>query len=131
MVTLPRKDIALTLGDSRNQALNRFKSNDKSLLHKGTWEKFQAVIQEYLDLGHAQPVSQQELTTPTQDCYYLPMHGVHKESSSTTKLRVVFDASAKTSTNTSLNAAGSRTHTASYPGQDSDQVQDLPSCCFW
>ena len=35
--------------------------------------------------------------------YYLPMHGVSKLSSSTTKLRVVCDASAKTAGGPSLN----------------------------
>ena len=102
-VTLPRRAEAPPLGESREQALKRFKANERSVLHKGTWDKFQAVIQEYLDLGHAQPVSTQEMTLPATDCYYLPMHAVYKESSSTTKLRVVFDASAKTSTLTSLN----------------------------
>ena len=103
MVSLPRKEVNLTLGESRNQALTRYKSNERSLLNKGTLDKFQAVLQEYLDLGHARLVSTTELSTPTLECYYLPTHGVTKESSSTTKLRVVFDASAKTSTGTSLN----------------------------
>ena len=103
MVTLPKKEQDLTLGESRRQAVKRFHSNERSLLHKGNWDKFQAVIQEYLDLNHAQPVTAQEMETPVKDCYYLPMHGVHKQSSSTTKLRVVFDASAQTSTKISLN----------------------------
>ena len=36
-------------------------------------------------------------------CYYLPHHEVLKESSTTTKLRVVFDGSARTSSGQSLN----------------------------
>ncbi|GJQ71455.1 hypothetical protein Trydic_g11180 [Trypoxylus dichotomus] len=39
----------------------------------------------------------------TKPCYYLPRHGVFKESSPTTKLRVVFDASAPSSSGFSLN----------------------------
>lgn len=35
--------------------------------------------------------------------YYLPHHGVVKETSATTKLRVVFDASTKTTSGKSLN----------------------------
>ena len=35
--------------------------------------------------------------------FYLPIHVVHKETSTTTKIRAVFDASAKTSTGISLN----------------------------
>ena len=103
MVSLPKNELDLTLGESRSQALKRFHSNERSLLHKGSCGQFQAVIQEYLDLKHARPVTAQEMETPVKDCYYLPMHGVYKESSSTTKLRVVFDASAQTSTKISLN----------------------------
>ena len=102
-VVIPKNDKDLTLGDSRSRTLQRFHSNERALHRKGSWEKFQSVIQEYLDLNHAQPVTEQELQTPEKDCYYFPMHGVYKDSSSTTKLRVVFDASAQSSTKVSLN----------------------------
>ena len=101
-VTLPRKPNTPSLGESRTQALQRYLSNEKSLMRKGNWQAFQKVIQEYLDLGHAQLVPPSTLKLSTES-YYLPMHGVTKESSTSTQLRVVFDASAKTSNGLSLN----------------------------
>jgi len=43
------------------------------------------------------------LKTPSRQFVYLPHHGVIRESSSTTRLRVVFNASSVTSNGTSLN----------------------------
>jgi len=40
---------------------------------------------------------------PNSSTFYLPIHGVKKERRSSTKLRVVFDASAKSSNGVSLN----------------------------
>ncbi len=102
-VTLPRKPDAPKLGNSRAQALQRFFSNEKSLIRRGNWEAFQQVVQEYLDLGHAKLVPFPALQLSSEESYYMPMHGVVKESSSTTKLRVVFDASAKTTSGSSFN----------------------------
>ena len=45
----------------------------------------------------------EEVDSPNTEVYYLPMHAVHKEDSTTSKLRIVFDASAKTTSGTSLN----------------------------
>ena len=60
-------------------------------------------VHEYLELDHAEVVPPDQLEAPDIGTYYLSMHGVAKESSTTTKLRVVFDASAKTSSTFSLN----------------------------
>ena len=103
VVTLPKRQTTLQLGESRQTALSRFIRNEQALLRKGTWDMFQGVVSEYLTLGHAQLVTQEELCTPVQRHYYLPMNAVFKASSTSTKIRVVFDASCKTSTDVSLN----------------------------
>ena len=103
MVSLPRREEAVPLGESKTRALSRARANERSLLNKGTWERFQEVIQVYLTLDHAQPVSSEEVNRPSALSYYMPMHGVYKDSSTTTKLTVVFDASAKTTSHHSLN----------------------------
>jgi len=54
-------------------------------------------------MRHAEPVPAADLHKACHEVFYLPMHAVRKEDSTTTKLRVVFDASAKSSTGVSLN----------------------------
>ena len=102
-VTLPKTLGELQLGESRSQALHRAKSNERSLIRRERYDGFQAVMAEYLELGHAQPVSPQDLLLPSASTYYMPVHSVIKESSTSTKIRAVFDASAVTSTKVSLN----------------------------
>ena len=101
-VSLSRKSKHATLGLSRPQAVHRFLSNERSIQRKGNYDAFQSVVREYIELGHTETVPSHDLTSSTEH-YYLPMHGVSKESSTTTKLRVVFDASAKSSNSLSLN----------------------------
>ena len=102
LVHLPKKEVNLALGESKTQAINRAKANERSLIRKQAWPRFQAVVKEYLELGHAQLVSPTD-SQPPSNCYYMPVHAVYKESSSTTKIRAVFDASARSTTQVSLN----------------------------
>ena len=103
VVTLPKRATTLQLGESYQIAKHRFLRNEQALLRKGNWAQFQAVVQEYLTLGHAQPVTPLELCTPVHQTYHLPMHAVFKSSSTSTKLRVVFDASCPSSSGVALN----------------------------
>ncbi len=102
-VQLPRVTDPPSLGTSRPAAHRHFVQNEKSLQGKGKLQDFEQVLKEYIELGHAEPVPEDELHQPSINTYYLPTHGVVKESSTTTKLRAVFDASAKSSNGISLN----------------------------
>ncbi len=102
-VALPRVVNPPSLGESRSTAVRRFLQNERSLSKKGKLSDFEAVLKEYVDLDHAEKVPSNNLSKPATDMFYLPTHGVVKESSTTTKLRAVFDASAKSSTGVSLN----------------------------
>ena len=84
-------------------ALKRYITNEKSLTKIDQWEIFHKGVQEYLDMGHAEPVLATCLIPLVRESLYLPMHRVVKESSSTTKLHVVFDGSTRSSTGVSLN----------------------------
>lgn len=57
-------------------------------------------MKEYINLGHMSRINN---LSPLKTYYFLPHHGVQRESSLTTKLRVVFDASCPTDNGLSLN----------------------------
>ena len=103
MVSLPRREGSLQLGESRAIVAKRFLANEASLIRQGKLEPFQAVMREYLELGHAQKVSAKDLELSCAHHYYLPIHAVYKQTSSTTKVRIVFDASCSSSSGVSLN----------------------------
>ncbi|XP_065092091.1 uncharacterized protein LOC135712921 [Ochlerotatus camptorhynchus] len=102
VVRLPRsEDPQVTLGESRAISTRRFHSLERRLEKdsalKQTYHEF---IDEYLRLGHMRKLTIVDDDLP--HCY-LPHHPVFKQSSTTTKVRVVFDASCKTSSAVSLN----------------------------
>ena len=104
-VRLPFKPDAPALGRSKAQAVRRFLSMETRLSRDKVFrEKYNAFIQEFLDMGHLEKVPDRELERADERCFYMPHHGVLKESSTTTKLRVVFDGSARTTTGVDLNS---------------------------
>ena len=100
-VALPRREDVPPLGESRPQALARYLNHERAVIRKGTHQPYQAVMQEYFTLNHAEEVPA-ELSLPTEH-FYMPMHAVTKETSTSTKLRIVFDGSALTTNGMSLN----------------------------
>ncbi|XP_070068169.1 uncharacterized protein [Drosophila takahashii] len=103
VVTLPFCDsghCGSELGYSRSISLAQFLRNENRLRRDTPLnEQYNSVIQEYLDLGHMREVS----PTHNSPNYYLPHHAVIKPESTTTKLRVVFNASSPSANGTSLN----------------------------
>lgn len=97
-VRLPFKSSNSALGSSRENAVSRLLQIERKLAKNPQLAKdYSDFMNEYESLGHMKRVPE------NPDAYYIPHHPVFKQTSTTTKLRVVFDASRKTSTGVSLN----------------------------
>ncbi|XP_020297156.1 uncharacterized protein LOC109861769, partial [Pseudomyrmex gracilis] len=105
VVKLPIKEQVLRrLGDSRDIALKRLRSLERRFQRDPDLkDQYTRFIKEYLSLGHMRLLDSQSVDD-SMSCY-LPHHCVYKVTSQSRKLRVVFDASCKTSSGVSLNDA--------------------------
>lgn len=66
-----------------------------------TYEQYRKVLNKYIELDHIREAAAAERVDP--QAYYLPPHAVIREDKTTSKVRVVFDASCKTTNGKSLN----------------------------
>ncbi|XP_070526964.1 uncharacterized protein [Cardiocondyla obscurior] len=101
VVRLPFRDNKSQLGQSKGVTMRRLryletKFKRKPKLH----DLYSEFMREYIELKHMTQITE---NASSSGAVYLPHHGVMREASSTTKLRLVFDASAKTSSGVSLN----------------------------
>lgn len=102
MVRLPFRQPSPQLGDSKTFALQRFKTLEQRLSkNPDLRQQYVEFMQDYLSTGHMELIPPSTIDTPRN--YYIPHHCILRPDSKTTKLRVVFNASAQTTTGTSLN----------------------------
>ncbi|XP_075150761.1 uncharacterized protein LOC142224870 [Haematobia irritans] len=107
IVSLPFKesflDKSISLLESRDIAHAQFLKNENRLLKNSELKvRYDSVIKEYLELFHMERVPS-PATDELFQHYYLPHHCVMKPESTTTKVRVVFNASCPSSSGKSLN----------------------------
>lgn len=103
IVALPFREDVYTLGDSYAAAHRRFVCLEKKLeACPKTRTAYNNVIREYLDKGYLSPVEARD-DESLCPAYYIPHHGVVREDKSSTRLRIVLDASCKTTSGRSLN----------------------------
>ncbi|XP_055613352.1 uncharacterized protein LOC129759844 [Uranotaenia lowii] len=101
IVRLPFNDKPIQLGDSYEQARRRLFSLERKLTRTPeVYEQYREFLKEYLTLNHMEVVEPKDYQKIR---YFIPHSCVIKPDSSSTKLRVVFDASAKASNGHSLN----------------------------
>ncbi|GBM66014.1 hypothetical protein AVEN_39181-1 [Araneus ventricosus] len=98
IVSLPLKE-NMQLGNSIQIAKQRLDSLWKRLNNDSSMANLYCnFMKEYEELGHMQKIDNSDNLK-----YVMPHHGVYRADSSTTKLRVVFDASAASTSGVSLN----------------------------
>lgn len=102
IVSLPFKTAILPqFPGMRDLAVNRFLALERRLIkNQPVYQQYVDFMKEYLTLHHMEKISEYSLSPWT---YYIPHHAILKPSSLTTKLRVVFNGSAKLPNQPSLN----------------------------
>nr|CAH7733895.1 unnamed protein product [Callosobruchus chinensis] len=104
VVSIPFKDSLDLLGDSGESAKKRFLNLERKLQKNPDMHlRYSEFIHEYINLCHMSKVTDVLAAHSANVLNFFPHHGVVKEDSLTTKLRVVFDGSAPTSSGISLN----------------------------
>ncbi|XP_059048166.1 uncharacterized protein LOC131843520 [Achroia grisella] len=100
VISLPFKiDHDSRLGNSFNSALSRFHALERKFNSNPTFKSLYVdFMRDYVDKGHMSLVT--DITYPK---YYIPHHGIFRTHGDKSKIRVVFDASCKSSTGYSLN----------------------------
>ena len=102
-VLLPWKDVHFPLPDSYQLALKCLRSLQHRLLQQpALLKEYDTIIQDQVKQGVVEVITD---PTPTDSraVHYLPHHAVVQQDKATTKIRIFYDASAKT-TGPSLNA---------------------------
>ncbi|GFW02639.1 DUF1758 domain-containing protein [Trichonephila clavipes] len=87
------------LRDNRGLTLKRLKRTYKKMGEKNSLKEYASILDEWKALKIIEKVTETEIET---DAYYLPHRAVFKISE-TTKIRPVFDATAREGNNRSLN----------------------------
>lgn len=103
MVWLPFREDPIRLGESRNIAYRRLLQLERRFKkNKLLYDRYVDFMREYQELGHMS-LMHEDLRESQTPIHYLPHHCIIKESSESTKLCTVFDASSKTDSGISLN----------------------------
>lgn len=99
VVRLPFNDKIHNLGDSKRGAIAQFLRMEQKMAKDAQFaEKYKEFMREYEALGHMSKIKEDRRE---EDGYYTPHHGVF----SSNKFRIVFNASATTTSGISLNEA--------------------------
>ena len=92
------------IGESSRKALRQFLGNKNKLSRNaGDQTQYTEIFQEMIETGHLEPVPEGDHNLPYEKHFVMPHHAVLKSSATTTQCRAVFNASAKTTNERSLN----------------------------
>ncbi|XP_025159234.1 uncharacterized protein LOC112589578 [Harpegnathos saltator] len=105
VVRLPfRSGPSINVGSSRSRAVRCLAALTRRLLTKPEQRRaYDEFLREYELLGHMRRALRTAISNASSQAVYIPHHPVFRAHSTTTKLRVVFNASSPTTNGTSLN----------------------------